>query len=311
MKRRGETKNKNSDIGYSSTQPMTEPLFSNIMIPVSSEFFSRAALQRGAELATLFGSAVTVIYIIEERAYQQVDKLSDAFRTTYERAKTRSDLTREQVSTADAVIFDEAERIFSPRNLDIMERILQGEFSTVVQRELQRGRFDLVVMGFEKGCLVDYRILDEATVPVWVESREAGSNIMLAVCSNIAPNQRVPDISVRLASAMNWDLHVLYVVDTQDAVEVDATGKRSQKKSVRELLSAGESFLKGLASDCISTELVQGSLERETVKATRRHHAGLVVLGREQKERKILGIPTHYTKRKLAEKCGPSLLFIH
>jgi len=290
---------------------MTSALFGNIMIPVSSEFFSRAALKRGAELATLFGSTVTVIYIIEERAYQQVDKLSDAFRTTYERAETRSDLTQEQASAADTVIFDEAERIFSSRNLDIKERILQGEFSTVVQRELQRGRFDLVVMGFEKGCLIDYRILDEATVPVWVESREAGSNVMLAVCSNIAPNQRVPDISVRLASAMNWDLHVLYVVDTQDAVEVDSSGKRSRKKSTRDLVSAGDSFLTGLASDRITTELVQGSLERETVKAARRHHAGLVVLGREQKERKILGIPTRHTKRKLAEKCGPSLLFIN
>lgn len=306
-----EAKNRNSGSGCSVPQYMSDSLFSNIMIPVSSEFFSRAALQRGAELATLFGSTVTVIYIIEERTFQQAEKISDAFRTTVERAETKSDLTQEQVSAADTVIFDEVERIFSSQNLDIEERILQGEFSTVVQRELQRGHFDLVLMGFEKGCLVDYRILDEATVPVWVESSEPGSKVMMAVCSNIAPNQRVPDISVRLASAMHWDLHVLYVVDTQDAVEVDTEGKRSPKRSTQDLLSAGESFLKDLASAGIATELVQGGLERETVKAARRYDAGLVILGREQKERKILGIPARHTKRKLAEKCGPSLLFIN
>ena len=85
-------------------------------------------------------------------------------------------------------------------------------------------------MGFEKECLLNYRLLDELNLPIWVESISESRSI-LAVCSNLAPNQKVPDISVKLSEALGWDLQMLYVVDMGDSVEVDESGERSGKKS--------------------------------------------------------------------------------
>ena len=286
-------------------------MFNHILIPISSEYFSSHTLQRGAQLANVFNSSITVVYIIEEKTLQQLDKMSEAIRTAYEQTETRSTLARDQKSTADSIVFNEAKRIFSPSIPSFEKKVIQGEFSKVVHQEVIKNSIDLVLMGFEKGCLLDYRLLDDPSVPIWVESGQQGKKSILAVCSNIYPNKKIPAYSQQLAKDLGWDLHILYVVDATDSVEVDSQGKRSNKKTKKDLYLNGEKFVSQLQSQGISAEQVQGNLEREILRAARRLKAELVVVGREQKERKIFGIPAQNVKKKLTKKCVYSLLFIN
>ena len=55
----------------------------------------------------------------------------------------------------------------------------------------------------------------------------------------------------------------------------------------------------------------EGSLEKETIKAAEKINANLVIVGREQKKKGLLGLPVKNLKKKLAEKCEYSILFLN
>ncbi|MBN2066332.1 MAG: universal stress protein, partial [Candidatus Thermoplasmatota archaeon] len=198
-------------------------MFKQILLPISSEFYRADVLERVAFLAQKFGSIVTLLYIIEEKTLQQADKRSDAFRTCYDRNTTKEGTIETYKRTADSIIFQEARRFFKKTNTPFEEKIAQGEFSTVINQEITSKPYDLLLMGFEKACVLNYRLMDELPVdiPLWAVSNVQGNDAILAVCSNLAPNQKVPEVSLALAKAFGWKLQLLYVVDTKDAVEVD------------------------------------------------------------------------------------------
>ena len=285
-------------------------LFKKILVPISSEFYSQDVLERSVFLAKKFDSTINLIYIIEEKTLNQTDKYSDSFRTHYERTETSKAIMREQIRKADAIVFNDAQYYFKNLHVPIEEKVARGEFSEVVKNELKKKTYDLILMGYEKGCLLNYRLLDDVDIPIWVEA-QSGDHSVLAVCSNLAPNEKVPEISVTLARLFHWDLHMLYVVDMQDAVEVDKTGKRSGKKPLQELVQHGKAFADDMKHKHIDAQLVVGSLEKETVKAAERLGANLVIVGREQKKHRIVGFSAKSTRRKMADKCRYSLLFVH
>jgi len=285
-------------------------MFKNILIPISSEFYQKEVLQTGAFLAEKFNSTITLVYIIEEKTLNQTDKRSDVYRTTHERAETKKEIISRYVQSADKIIFDDAELFFKNKNVAFEEEIINGEFSTVIKGQLNKKKYDLILMGFEKECLLNYRLLDEVNIPIWVESGYKNNSI-LAVCSNLAPNQRVPEIGIKLSKILGWDLNMLYVVDTQDTVEVDEMGKRSEKKPEKTLTDRGKQFVSDMHKKGIDVRLVRGSLEKETAKAAENLGAKLVIIGREQKKKKLLGLPIKSIKRKMVEKCRYSILFIN
>ena len=176
--------------------------------------------------------------------------------------------------------------------------------------KLEKQKYDIIVMGYERGCMVNYRLLDNVDVPIWIEAGGYHTSI-LAVCSNLAPNQKVPDLSRRLAQEWNWDLHMLYVVDVEDAVEVDVNGKRSERKPKHDLLFTGQTFVEDMSQKGIDAQTVQGSLEHETIKAAQSLEAGLVIIGREQKKRGKFGLPVRKLKQKMADRCKYSILFVN
>ena len=104
---------------------------------------------------------------------------------------------------------------------------------------------------------------------------------------------------------------MLYVVDIQDNVQVDEKGKRSNKKTVNDLTFMGQNFIEKMRKKNISIELVKGNLEKETFKTAKKVGAGLIILGREKKRKGMLGLPIKNIKRKMAEKCKYSMLFIN
>jgi nucleotide-binding universal stress UspA family protein len=285
-------------------------MFENILIPVSSEFYSKKIFERGVFLAEKFNSTINLVYIIEEKTLHQTDKISDSFRTHYNRLETSNDIIRKNKLRVDNIILNDAKFFLKNKEILFKEKIVKGEFSIVVKRELDENNYDLVLMGFEKACILNYRLLDEVNVPVWIVSDGEGKSI-LAVCSNLAPNRKVPEFSVRLSQVLGWDLHMLYVIDIGDSVEVDETCQRSGRKSEKDLNFIGEKFVEKMREKGINVQLVKGSLEKETVKASEEFRASLVILGREQKKKNIFGLPVKNIKKKMAKKSRFSILFVN
>ena len=285
-------------------------MFKNILIPISSEFYSNEVLKRGVFLAEKFKSDINLIYIIEEKVLNQTDKLSNAYRTEHEMTETKNEIIRKQRLAADNIVFDDAKYFFKNKGVPFEEKIVKGEFSNVIKSEINKKDYDLILMGFEKECFLNYRLLDDVNIPVWIVAKTEGKSI-LAVCSNLAPNQKVPDVSLKLSESLGWDLHMLYVVDIEDSVQVDENGIRSDKKPEKTLIYCGQYFVEEMKNKGVNVQLVKGSLEKETIKMAENINPNLVILGREQKKKGVLGIPLKNVKRKMAEKCKYSLLFVH
>jgi len=170
-------------------------MFKNILVPISSEYYSKEVLERTAFLAEKFKSTINLIYIIEEKVLNQTDKLSNAYRTPHEIAETKKEIIREHKLTADNIVFDDANYFLKRKQIPLEEKIIEGEFSKVVKSETDKKDYDLILMGFEKECFLNYRLLDELDIPIWIQSKSEGKSI-LSVCSNLAPNQKVPDMSI-------------------------------------------------------------------------------------------------------------------
>ena len=285
-------------------------MFKDILIPVSSEFYTTKILERGVFLAEKFKSTINLVYIIEEKTLNQTHKLSDAYRTHYEIEDTKKEIIGKQKLTADNIVFKNAKFLFENKGISLEEKTAEGEFSSVIKNEINKKEYDLILMGFEKGCTLNYRLLNEVNIPIWVESESKGKFI-LGVCSNLAPNQKVPDVSIKLANSFNWVLQMLYVVDMQDNVQVDKTGRRSNRKTERDLTFMGENFVEKIRGKNIDVQLVKGNLEKETLKAAEKLGVSLVIIGREKKKKGMLGLPVKNIKRKMAEKCRYSMLFIN
>lgn len=283
-------------------------MFNKVLIPISSEFYGKHVLKRGEFLADNFKSKIDLIYIIEEKTLNQTDKISDTYRTLFDKEETKKEIIRKQKLAADNIVFNDAKFIF--QNTPFEKKIVEGEFTRIVKNELRKKDYDLIMMGFEKECLLNYRLLDDIGIPVWIVAKSERKSI-LAVCSNLAPNKKVPEFSLKLSEALGWKLHMIYVVDTEDSVQVDENGIRSNKRPENVLLSSGQIFAKEMKEKEINVDLIKGSLEKETLKAAEKIKPKLVILGREQKKKGILGIPIKNLKKKLAEKCEYSILFVN
>ena len=285
-------------------------MFKNILIPISSEFYTKHVFETGLILAEHFKSHITLLYIIEEKTLERTDKMSNTYRTQYDKDQMKRMIVQEQRQTAEQIIFHDAQFYFQEKNITFKEEIRKGEYSTVITSALHKTPYDLILMGFEKGCLLNYRLLDHVDVPIWIESGNKQQSL-LAICSNLAPNKKVPETSLKLSKALDWPLHMIYIVDLSDAIEVDAEGQRSTRKKESELLARGNQFVKEMKAKGIQINLVKGGLEKETVKAADRLNAGLVIIGREQKKRRAFGLSSKSSKKKIAESCQYSLLFLH
>jgi len=285
-------------------------MFKNVLIPISSEFYNKQVLERGFSLAEKFKSKINLIYIIEEKTLNQTDRLSNSYRTPYEIAETKNEIIRKQRQAADNIVFEDAKYFFSNKNISFESKIHQGEFSRVIKNELRNKNYDLILMGFNKACVLNYRLFDEVKIPLWVVNKNDGRSI-LAVCSNLAPNVKVPDVSLKLSEVLNLELNMVYVIDIEDSVQVDEKIKRSDKKTGKDLMFIAQNFIQQMENKGIKVHLLRGSFEKEVIKATEKYNPKIVIIGREQKKKGLLGLPVKNLKRKLVEKCNYSILYLN
>ena len=285
-------------------------MFKNILIPISSEFYPKHVLNFSVFLATKFKSKINLVYIIEEKTLEQTDKLSNGFRTFYDKNDTKKDIIGKQKQTADNIIFDYAKFIYDNQKISFSKKMVRGEFSTVIKNETKKKDYDLILMGFQKGSTLNYRLFEKINVPVWVKMvGDTGS--ILGVCSNLAPNKKVPDFSIRLSKFLGWDLNMIYVVDTEDNVEVNSKGIRSSRKPERELVFSAQNFIERMENKNINVKLKKGNLLKETLNAADKFNSNLIIIGREHKEKGFFGFPFKNFKKKMVEKGKYSLLFLN
>jgi hypothetical protein len=284
--------------------------FDKILLPVSSEFFNRNVFSTALLLAEKFQSGITLMYIIEEKTLDAADRLSDGYRTHYDIEQTKREMIRGSKNKAAKVVFSEARRIFNGKNIELTERIVRGEYSPMIKSELENNTYDLILMGYEKETMLNYRLFNEVAIPIWIEAGSQGDTI-LAVCSNLAPNQKVPIMGMYLSEVLDWPLQMLYVVDVEDTVQVDRNGQRSGPKTTTELTTHGNAFINKMKEKGLSVHLIKGGLEKETLKEATKIGARLVILGREHKKKQLLNPFSKGVKWKMAEHTRHSLLFIN
>ncbi len=146
-------------------------MFSDILVPISSENISEDVLIRAIHLAELFQSKLTFLYIIEEKTLYQTDKLSEEYLSSHMRVQTKKDILWGQNQTAKTIVFDDVKKLLFTKNIIWDEKIVQGEFSTIIQNMVQNHPYDLIVMGYQKECLLNYRLLDNFTIPIWIVTK--------------------------------------------------------------------------------------------------------------------------------------------
>ena len=285
-------------------------MFKNILIPISSEFYSKEVIERSVFLAKNFQSKINLVYIIEEKTLNKTDKLTDSYRTPLEITETKNEIRQKHKQTANQIVFKDAIYYLKNNDIPFEEKIIEGEFSEIVKREAEIKDYDLILMGYEKECTLNYRLFDEVKIPLWVVNKNEGKSI-LAVCSNLAPNVKVPDISQQLANKLNLELNMIYVVDVNDSVQVDERAERSDKKSEKDLENSAEYFKRQMEKKNINIKLLKGGFEKEVIKATEIYDPKIVIIGREQKKKGILGLPIRNLKKKLVGKCSYSILFLN
>jgi nucleotide-binding universal stress UspA family protein len=285
-------------------------MFSKILIPVSSEYTAMGPARRAADLASKFKSEVKLIYITEEKVLNTIDRVSEGMITYQEREAAKKEIVEKHGERAKMVVLKEMEELFKQKGIKTKKKVVHGEFTAVVKKEADREKSSMVIMGFKRGCLLNYRLFNEINIPIWIEAKGEQERI-LAVCSNLTPNKKVPDVSVNLAKLLNYELYMLYVIDTKDKVRVDENLNISQKKPIDSLTTVGQKFVEKIKKKGIKAELVAGSYEKEVIDTAERIRAGLIIIGRGQKRKKLLGLACRDIKKNMAERSKHSLLFIN
>ena len=284
-------------------------MFQKILVPISSGFFPPAVFQTAAMLAEVTKGTVSSVYVAEERIAAEVERFSDTYLSDYDRRQTEQELRREHQRQAEQVVFKDAAAFFQKRGIGFTTKYQEGSFLEVAKTEVKTRSYDLVVVGFEKEHLFEYRLLSEMPAPLWVEKGNPKQSI-LGICSNLAPNVQVPLMSLRLAALLRWSLQMVYIIDTEDTVVVDEKAVRTERQSLAELQTRADEFVRLMKTQGVSVEVAQGGFEREALRVAGRLKPGVMIIGREQKQRGLLGLPVRESKKKVLQHCKSSVLFL-
>ena len=274
-------------------------VFKRLLLPISSEFFSENVAERAEKFVELFGSKVYAVYIIEEKTLRKVDEIAEPFLTEKQRKEMEKNIIEKNKGVANIIFEKIAEYI-----PDFEREIIVGEFSDVIMKKAKKHNATCVMMGFEKECFLRYRLLENIKIPVWVEIGK-GENV-LGVCSNLAPNVRVPKFTLKFAEKFGKKAYFIYVIDTEEKIEVDEKGVK-REKTMEELRQAAEKFA-AKYKKYADVKIAVGSIEGEVAKYADEVNADVVIIGREMKKRKIF---SREIKKEMIEKIKHSLLFLN
>ena len=276
-------------------------IFSRLLVPLSSELPSERVVHRAGMLAEKFGAQVTVIYIIEEKTLKKMEDVSRAFLTEQQRTEVERRVVDTNKMLAEDVIFKQVKPLI--RNFD--KEVVVGEFSEETVKAAHISDATCIVTGYEKYCLLKYRLLDKLDIPLWIEQETGGPHV-LGICSNLAPNKRVPDVTLSLAGALGYTPHLLYVVDTEEKVEVDEY-EHKRECTLAELTERAHALLTNYEGRA-ETHFSSGVLEDEIASHAHRINPDVVIIGKEMKRKRLF---CRDLKHDMVAKLHKSLLFLN
>lgn len=272
-------------------------IFKRLLLAISSEFFSESIIRRVKKIAKKFESKVYFIYVIEKKTLRKFEEVAEPFLTDAQRREIEKNVIEEKNMIAKEIY----EKL---KGIDKFE-ISIGEFSDEVLKASAKYNATCIIIGFEKECFLKYRLFKMATVPILVDIGEGGKNI-LGICTNLAPNLRVPKYTIEIAKNFDYTPYLFYVIDIEDKVEIDEKGMKKEK-SIEELEERAREFIKGY-EDMAKVKIKVGVLEETIKESAEEVNADLVIVGREMKKRKIF---SKGTKMEILNKMKHSLLFLN
>jgi len=133
---------------------------------------------------------------------------------------------------------------------------------------------------------------------------------ILAVCTNRAPNKKVPEIAVHLAKTFGGSLYLLYVVtssETGPAFYPHAPKEEDVAEASRFLESFERKY--GAEVKLFKKEMVVGNLVKTVLKKCKTLNPFLVVIGRVAESEIMLNLKIG-VKQNLARKVTHNLLLV-
>ena len=275
-------------------------IFKKLLLPISSEFFNENVIERVKNIVEVFGSELVVAYIVEKKTMKKVDEVAELFLTEEQRKEMEEEVINESKLIA-SHFFERIEKEIGKHE----NMIVFGEYSEEIKKIVEEKKITCVVTSFEKECLIKYRLFEMLSVPILVEFGR-GEKKILGVCSNLAPNKRVPKITLEMAEKMNYEPFFIYIIDKEEKVEVDEYGHKIER-DLDYLKMKAKEFIEKYKDKAIIRMSI-GTIENEMAKYADEINADLVVIGREMKRKGIFG---REIKREMVEKVKHSLLLLN
>lgn len=243
-----------------------------ILVTVSSEYFSEEAIRRAAYLAGQFRGELTLLYIIEGKVLKMIDRASEYALTAEERGWTEEQVADEIRDRAKGMLFERAALLAAEEGVRIGRwEIEQGGYAEEILNFCKRERVDLIVMSFERTTLLNYRVLDWPTPPIWVEKGGGEIRRVLALPSNLSSNERLPQMALEFAHKLGAELYIEYIVDP--------AARGHCPPEIEGLVREDQEFLTRCREKGLSCRLSQGRLERLTPTHAREYGADLLIFG--------------------------------
>ncbi|OKY78611.1 MAG: Nucleotide-binding protein UspA family [Candidatus Methanohalarchaeum thermophilum] len=272
-------------------------MFSKILVPVSSEEYSKEAIERAADLASKYEDGkLHILYIIEEKMLEDVNNVSDTMMTEEDKKKLKEEIINERTKVAEDVILKKTKSAVEEKDVDIeIEPIEVGCFSDSISHFIDKGLVDLILIGFHGRKYLNYSVIQSSSLPLWLYKKEEGMKLML-VASNLTVNEVAYDTvfelikkfdlkSVDLAYILDYSKEKDYKYEKENIVESKLTRK--------EMRDRAEDFVNEFKDKCKElsvtpdVEIIEGKIEKITLSACKERNTDIIVLGDIMKEERL------------------------
>ena len=133
---------------------------------------------------------------------------------------------------------------------------------------------------------------------------------ILAVCANRAPNQRVPEMAVKLAQAFDANLHLLYVISPYAPSHTlpYQTSSEEERSEARRFVQDFE-LRYGKEVRLVKREIEEGGIVKLVLEKCEQVDPFLIVVGRVD-EKEIMLSMNRGVKRHLAKALTKNILLV-
>lgn len=290
-------------------------MFGKILIPVSSEGFSKGAIKRAAQLASFSNGNIVILYIIEEKMLDEVSEVSNYAMTNETKQKLRENIIEEREKIAEDVIIEKISEIVEQKNVDLdIKPIKIGEFSDQISSFLEVGEVDSLFIGFKQRKFLKYRVIKRSDLPIWFYKKEKDMNPLIVV-SNLTVNEIAVDTIFDLAEKFSLEkLTLKYAIDysSEKTYEKTEEGIKEKRKSRKNIQDESKDFIerfknraqsKGIKTDI---EIIEGKMETISIEGAKKHNSDLIIMGDIMKKER-LSLSDNIDK-KIVEKAPCSVL---